>query len=241
MLLCGAMLVSFASCEDETKNKGDGSLSTEENDSSFEPEYVDLGLLSGTLWATCNVGATKPEGYGDYFAWGEIKPKKNYDWTNAGDYKWGVYDDSGYSGMEGYNWGMTKYNYTDGKTILDSADDAATANWGGKWRMPTLEELYELTHECTWTWTTLNGVYGCYVTSKTDTTKSIFLPAAGHYDPDIWNVGATGHYWGSSLDSYNPYGADAIEFGPLNNEAVHYTIYYNRNFGLPVRPVYKPR
>lgn len=122
-------------------------------------EYVDLGLSSGTLWATCNVGATKPEDVGDYFAWGETRPKEEYNWET---YKWckGRYDT------------QTKYctdsdhGTVDNKSILELSDDAANVNWGGDWRMPTKEELDELHTECTWTWTTQNGVKGCKITSK---------------------------------------------------------------------------
>lgn len=109
-------------------------------------EYVDLGLPSGTLWATCNVGADNPENGGDCFAWGETKTKSNFDWSNEGEYKWGVYNSSD------TNHGMTKYNQTDGKTVLEAEDDAAHVNWGGDWRMPTQEEIQELLDECAWTY-----------------------------------------------------------------------------------------
>ena len=141
-----------------------------------EPEYVDLGL--SVKWATFNVGATSPEDYGDYFAWGDTEPKENYNWAT---YKW----------CEGTDKTMTKYcsdsnygnnGFTDNKMELDLSDDAAHANWGGNWRMPTDAELTELREQCTWTWTTQDGVNGYKVTSKTSgyTDKSIFLPAAGY-------------------------------------------------------------
>ena len=109
-----------------------------------EHEWVDLGLPSGTLWATCNVGADNPEDYGDYFAWGETEPKVIYNWST---YKW----------CNGSVNTMTKYctdsgyGTVDNKTELDPADDAATVNWGTSWRMPTLEQLDELLTKCTWT------------------------------------------------------------------------------------------
>ncbi len=133
-------------------------------------EAVDLGLPSGTKWANMNVGATKPEEYGAYFAWGETKPKLWYTWLSYFD----TYDD-----------GMTfnKYYNNGGKTILDPKDDAAVVNWGGDWRMPTRAEQEELLKECTWTWTESNdtGIKGFVVTSKTN-GNFIFLPAAGYYE-----------------------------------------------------------
>ena len=158
-------------------------------------EYVDLGLPSGLKWATCNVGATTPEEYGYYFAWGETEPKDYYDyWTN---YKYcnGTYDT------------MTKYctdssyGTVDNKTTLELSDDAAYVNWGGNWRMPTIAEQDELrnTSNCTWIWTTQNGVNGYKVTSKVN-GNSIFLPAAGYrYDDDISYAGSSGEYWSSLL------------------------------------------
>ncbi len=154
-------------------------------------EYVDLGLPSGTLWATCNIGATTPEGYGDYFAWGETEPKEQY---GKSTYKWGIYDET-----DTINFGMTKYNRTDGKVALDKTDDAAIVNWEGKWRMPTVEEQEELLNKCVWTWDTLNNVSGFKVTGVNG--NSIFLPATGcifntkiEYDKEY----AT--YWSSTGD-----------------------------------------
>ena len=159
-------------------------------------EFVDLGLPSGTKWATCNVGATKPEEYGNYFAWGEIKPKARYYWDT---YNW----------CNGSKTTLTKYcvdssyGRVDNKTILDLLDDAACINWGGRWRMPTKVEYDELRNlsYTTWTWTSLNGVNGYKVTSKTN-GNSIFLPAAGfRYDSDLYSAGSDGYYWSSSLNS----------------------------------------
>ncbi len=176
------------------------------------PEYVDLGLPSGTLWATCNVGAATPERAGDHFAWGETEPKENYDWTNEGDYKWGIYNET-----DATNYGMTKYNNEDGLLTLEAADDAATVNWGGKWRMPTQKEMQELLDECQWDWTTdYNGTgkAGYVVTSKAEgNTNSIFLPAAGYYDHSYLTLaGSHGYYWSSSLDKEYPSRANALYF-----------------------------
>ncbi len=150
-------------------------------------EYVDLGLPSGTLWATTNVGAASPEDYGDYFAWGETAPKATYDLSS---YKW--YDDSSIT--------LTKYNVTDNKTVLEEADDAATANKGSDWRMPTMADMQELSQQCTWTLTTINEVDGWLVVGPN--SNSIFLPAAGYRsDTSLYNSGSEGHYWTSSLGS----------------------------------------
>ena len=133
--------------------------------------YVDLGLTSGTLWATCNVGADKPEGYGDLFAWGETESKNSYS-----------YDWAHYTWCQGSNTTFTKYcnsernGIVDNRTTLDFADDAAFTHWGSNWRMPTQTEMDELKTECTWTWTTQHGVNGYRVTGPNG--KSIFLPAA---------------------------------------------------------------
>ena len=157
-------------------------------------EWVDLGLPSGLKWATCNVGANSPEEYGDYFAWGETQPKDYYNWST---YKW----------CNGGRYSMTKYctdsyyGTVDNKTTLELTDDAARVNWGGKWRMPTTAEQNELgnTSNCTWTWTTQNGVNGYKVTSKKN-GNSIFLPAAGYRgNDDLSGAGSYGGYWSSSL------------------------------------------
>ena len=156
-------------------------------------EYVDLGLPSGLKWATCNVGATKPEGYGGYYAWGETEEKDDYEWSA---YKW----------CNGSEYTMTKYctdsNYgtVDNKTVLDLEDDVAHVKWGGSWRMPTAEELLELINNCAWMWTTLNGVNGCRLTSKIN-GNTIFFPAAGDFylGTEIYNVGFHGGYWTSTI------------------------------------------
>ncbi len=181
MLLCGVMLIGFSACEQNNDvNGGDAN----------GHEYVDLGLPSGTLWATCNVGATIPEEYGEHFAWGETTSKNEYGWVT---YKWGE------------KWTLTKYctnsyyGTVDDKLTLEIVDDAAKANWGGDWRMPTLAEQQELLNECTWNWTTLNGVNGYQVTSKNG--NSIFLPAAGlrRNDSGLDFAGEYSEYWSSSL------------------------------------------
>ena len=156
---------------------------------------VDLGL--SVKWANCNVGANNPEDYGDYFAWGETKSKTTYNWSA---YKW----------CNGNKNTLTKYNTSsrygtvDNNMQLELTDDAARVNWGGAWRMPTDAEWTELREQCTWTWTTQNGVYGRKVTSKTN-GNSIFLPAAGYRYKNLRGyAGSDGYYWSSSLYTDDP-------------------------------------
>ena len=154
-------------------------------------EYVDLGL--SVKWVACNVGATTPEGYGDYFAWGETTAKEMYNWNT---YKWATatYDAVGtkwtLKTLNKYNTDDS-YGTIDNKTVLDLADDAARANRGGAWRMPTNEEWQELIDNCTWTWTTLNDINGFEV--KGSNGNAIFLPAAGYRNlGDLDNAGSRG-------------------------------------------------
>ena len=190
-------------------------------------EAVDLGL--SVKWANMNVGASSPEEYGDYFAWGETTTKETYNWST---YKW----------CNGSYTTQTKYCYdsrwgtVDNKTTLELSDDAARANWGGSWRMPTKAEQDELRSNCTWTWTTQNGVNGYKVTSKKSgyTNKSIFLPAAGcRYDSSLDYAGSSGYYWSSSLSRCGSHFADILVFYSGD-------VYGNdqpRDYGKSVRPV----
>ena len=164
-----------------------------------EYEYVDLGLPSGLLWAKCNVGAQTETDDGLYFAWGETqgyaKPisGKSFSWSN---YKWGRENN------------LTKYNTTDGKTVLDAEDDAARVNMGGSWRMPTQAEFQELINNTNSTWTTFGDISGRKFTSKINSSKYIFIPAAGYcYDGYRHNTKINGHVWSASL--YSSYVASA--------------------------------
>lgn len=195
-------------------------------------KYVDLGL--SVKWATCNVGANKPEESGDYFAWGETKPKDYYDWSN---YKW----------CEGSNYSLTKYcddsdfayssSYVDKIYVLQLSDDAARANWGGNWRMPLKSELDELYNSCTWTSTTQNGTKGYRVTGKNG--NSIFLPKAGYkYEGSLTSLGAYGYYWSSTVYPYyhssyghHTYPYQAYAYSADGEEQIA------RRHGLPIRPV----
>ncbi len=194
------------------------------------PHVIDLGLPSGTKWCCCNMGANSPEEYGDYFAWGETEPKSEYNWST-------------YKYCNGSSDTMTKYStdsnygyngFTDGLTELLPEDDAATANWGDGWRIPSnnqLGELYTSNNYTTRTWTTLNGVSGCMITSKSN-GNSIFLPATGYlYEAMLIEAGRDGHYWSRSLapknKAYGPYfSSNRIDSG-----------YRSRSNGRSVRPV----
>ena len=173
-------------------------------------EYVDLGLPSGLLWATCNVGATSPEEYGNYYAWGEIATKTEYNESNCPTY---------------------------GKTMNDISGnaqyDAATANWGGDWRMPTKAEQEELLNNCTWTWTTQNGVNGYKVSSKVN-SNYIFLPAAGYRNgSSLPGAGSNGYYWSSTPYESNSYEAYSLGF----YSSGQHMIFNSRNYVQSVRPV----
>ena len=198
-------------------------------------EWVDLGLPSGLKWATCNVGASQPEEYGDYFAWGEVEPKNYYDWST---YKWCNGDNYTYTYTQTKYCTNSDYGYngfTDYKTTLELSDDAANYNWGGGWRMPTYEEQDELRNNCSWEWITQNGVDGYTVTGPNG--NSIFLPAAGHrYDSSLYEVGSYGYCWSSSLYAGYPNCACGLCFYWYGVDRD----YYGRRFiGFSVRPVYQ--
>jgi len=222
------MMVFAVGCDkpDEPSNGGNN----ESNDTLVEYAYVDLGLPSGTLWATCNVGANNPENIGDYFAWGETIPKDVYDW---GGYKYGDM-------VNGF-FAMTQYctdsscglnGFVDNLTVLEPNDDAATANWGADWRMPTKEEWKELFLKTTCTWTTQNGVDGRLLVGVNG--NSIFLPATGfRLDGELIGPGL-GIYWSSSLHT------DFNERGwsfHFEGENCHVCGTYERNRGQVVRAV----
>ena len=195
-------------------------------DEEPEHEWVDLGLPSGTLWATMNVGANSPEDYGDYFAWGETEPKEVYNWET---YKWG----------DGSSRELTKYctkssyGTVDGKTELDPEDDAAQVNWGLSWRMPTLEQLDELCNYCTWHWTQTNGVNGYQLIGPNG--NAIFLPAADCRHDDYPDAeGLFVNYWSRTLDP----GTNV--FGRVLSSIAEevWDVYYGlRDYGYSVRAV----
>ena len=176
---------------------------------SQEHEYVDLGLPSGTLWATCNVGASKPEDYGDYFAWGETKKKDVYDWDTYKHAKGPIDKFTKYCDESDYGYN----GFADTLTELQSIDDPATANWGNGWYTPKKEQWDELMAHTYSEWTTWNGVEGWLFTSRRN-GKRLFLPAAGYRDgSSLYYAGRFGYYWSSSLGTDNPDDAWRFDFG----------------------------
>lgn len=183
-------------------------------------KYVDLGLPSGIKWATCNVGAISPGDYGNYYAWGEIKPKTNYDWSNYFD----CLD-------RGDSWGIYKL---EGKTQISptSGHDPARENWGGTWRMPTASEFEELNDKCTWEWSVRDGHDGYLVIGPNG--KSIFLPAAGCRDgTSFGNIGVFGYYCSSSLSTSESRESRYLYFW----DGKHGMSRFYRKLGYSVRPV----
>ena len=188
-------------------------------------EYVDLGLPSGTLWATCNVGADSPEQYGGYFAFGEVETKSSYSLNN---YKWASNPHEAGT--------FTKYNHVDNLTVLQPEDDAATVNWGVQWRMPTVAEVEELIANCDITSTTRNNMTGYLYTSKIN-GETIFFPHAGYYDDDdlkFYGAGERAYLWTASVYEnlggmmfYNWYSVDGYCTKPAS-----------AGCGMTVRPVF---
>lgn len=204
-------------------------------------DYVDLGLPSGTLWATTNVGADNPEDYGDYFAWGETEPKKTYNWKS---YKWMQKRYSDWRGCNKYTvadgqtnvcWYNKKNFIGDNKTELDFEDDVAYVNWGEGWCMPSLQQIQELCDDnfTTTQWITQEGKTGRLITSKSN-GASIFLPAAGfRFDGTLGYAGSGGYYWSRSLDANNSGYANFLIF-------LLDIVGYSNDFrycGRPIRPV----
>lgn len=211
-------------------NNGNDTVINNGDDSLAVHDFVDLGLPGGTLWAICNIGANKPEDCGDYFAWGETQPKEVYDWKN---YRYGnlVYD----------HFELTKYctdssyglnGYVDNLVVLEPIDDAATANWGSEWRMPTKEEWKELYMKTTCTQAIQNGMSGWLFTASNG--NSLFLPAAGFCIDDGPICTGLGTYWSSSLH------IDYLDRGwsfHFDSDECHVCGTYERSRGQVIRAV----
>ena len=210
------VVITLSSCkkEDDVTPKDDGANGW---------EYVDLGL--SVKWATCNIGASKPEEYGNYYAWGETETKSLYTWST---YK---HCNGSYDTQTKYCTD-SDYGTVDNKTTLDKSDDVAYTTLGGKWRMPTDAEWTELRTQCNWTWVTYSGVKGYKVEASNG--NSIFLPAAGSRDgSNLSDVGSYGSYWSSSLGESNLGRAWDVYFG---SSGVYRDL--NRRYvGQSVRPV----
>lgn len=199
----------------------------------LEHDYVDLGL--SVKWAACNVGALKQEEIGNFYAWGETTPKKDYDWST---YKW----------CNGTNNSLTKYNtdkeygFVDNKNMLDPEDDVAHVKWGGNWRMPTEDEIMELITNCTWEWTTLNDINGYRVTSKIEgyTDRYIFLPATGYRIHTRRNyIGSESLYLSSMLSEFNPNENYYLYITKRYKDYIDLGDNTPRCYGYPVRAVCK--
>ena len=246
--LVPAISISLVSCEpddiEENKNTSNitssvnnGAITGNKNEGSDDdipyetPENipegaVDLGL--SVFWAECNIGATKSNESGDYYAWGEITKKKTSNWTT---YKW----------CDGSDNTLTKYctdsqyGTVDNRITLDLEDDIAHVKLGGNWRMPTIDELNELREKCTWTWTE-NGyeVTSRRTCANDHTKKSIFLPAAGYYyEGGFMHSGSKGDYWSSTLSSENNGNACCLFF-----DKDGFGMFYDyRYYGHSIRPV----
>ena len=215
-LLAGLFLTSCG-----LSSKADGA-----GDNVSTSEVVDLGL--SVKWATCNLGATKPEDYGNYYAWGETKPKERYKRDNS---NWYCVD----------NDVLMSKGVIDGCGNLTATYDAATANLGAGWRMPTVVEMIELKSNCSWIWTSMNGVKGYKVTGPSD--KSIFLPAAGGRDgSESLGDGNAGAYWSSAAydianSNSSSYGYIEYAYGICFNSDVYLWSGSHRYYGHCVRPV----
>lgn len=190
------------------------------------PHAIDLG--TGVKWACCNVGAIKPDDYGQYFAWGEVETQENFGWSK---YKWG------------YDYSLKKYTLTenaDNKTTLEAEDDAAYMAWGGKWHMPDKRDIEELITSCVWQVVTANGINGSLVTGLNG--NSIFLPAAGGKNGyRVYHLGSRGEYWSRTLAETSPsisgYNGDsAYDLSFYNTNEQCFRIAY-RMYGRTVRPV----
>ena len=194
-----------------------------------EHEYVDLGLPSGTLWATMNIGALAPYDFGNYFLWGEVETKALFNWTT---YKW----------CDGTDETLTKYctdasyGSVDNKSELEPEDDAAYVNWGPSWRMPTSEQFQELIDYCTWESVSNHGVNGNWITGPSGNT--IFLPCAGYRtDASYIGTGDYGIYWSRTLSNSNrPDLARSLHIMKFGVSAVQCVSDY-RAYGATVRPV----
>lgn len=214
-----------------------------ENNQLNGHDYVDLGLPSGTLWATCNIGASSPESYGGYYAWGETSTKSTCWWNN---YKYATSSSSDWGNAKVtkycYNSNYGSNGFTDYISTLQSSDDVATETWGSGWRMPTYNEMCELYNNCSYEKTTLNGTKGLLFTGSNG--NSIFLPAAGAVlDNGTESAGVKVYYWTTSLNTDDSRRAGALFYfvgdNDTYNEYLHNGVdkMWGRFCGMSIRPV----
>ncbi len=228
ILLFATMIAGFAACEKDESNNSDEPKVPENTLNGHE--YVDLGLTSGVLWATCNVGADTPEQSGYHVAWGETEVKDYYEWSS---YKYGK------------DWNLlTKYcndsefgenGFVDWKNMLDPEDDAATVHWGEGWRTPTREEIAELVNECTWEWVDSGLTSGYKISSKAaGNSNSIFLPASGScIMADTYDIGVACAYWGAQTGDQGCNGAVCL----VCDKTIIFPSVNLRWYGFAIRPV----
>lgn len=240
-MLAFLMIIALGCSKQDEPNDGGNNNSGNGGNALNGHEYVDLGLPSGTLWATCNVGAAKPEEYGDYFAWGETEPKNTY---HFGTYKHSNHDYNEltkYCNISEYGY----YGYTDNLTILESGDDAATAKWGNDWHTPTKDDWEELYQNTISSWVIWNDINGRLFTSLNG--NSLFLPASGYRHGEstylnnysnLYNAGVSGYYWSSSLCLDAPCYAWRFFFNSDHHSMYSIEGDYYRSYGLLVRPVH---
>lgn len=194
---------------------------------STEADAVDLGLPSGNLWASKNIGASSEYDNGTYFAWGETSEKDEYGWESF------LHADGSYSTMKKY-CNESKYGDVDNKFVLEDADDAAQVILGSKWHTPSSEDLQELIDNCEWEWKSRNGMYGWEIMGSNG--NSIFLPAAGAYSAyRLANVNESGRYWCSNMESTH------FAFGLRFNNMTYNIVADTKFYGRPIRPVYGNR
>ena len=204
-------------------------------------DYVDLGLPSGTKWATMNIGASAPEDYGNYYAWGETETKETYNWST---YKY-FFDNNGDNVPYDDNWRVESGELKDiGCNIAGTQYDVAHMKWGDSWKIPTSAQMDELQNRkyCEWIWTFLNGVKGYIITSKLN-GKSIFLPACGvFYSNEQQHMNTDGYYWLSTSETSNTFYADYLIFSSDSYETCHkselFQDYNGRDHGRAIRPVF---
>lgn len=191
-------------------------------------EAVDLGLPSGTKWASWNVGATKPEDYGGYYSWGETEEKEVCDWTS-------------YKFSDGAYYHQSYYEHI-GDDIAGTEYDVATVKWGGSWRMPSIDQYNELRNNCTMIWTQQNDVNGLLITGPNG--ASIFMPSGGVKWDYLGHEGESGYYWTSTLRSISDesytyiHEAYIFQFTSSGFYRTDYSIL--RNYGATVRAVICP-
>ena len=231
-----ALMTSLVSCtKDDNKASDEQNLIENGRPSYNGHDYMDMGLPSGTKWATCNIGANKPEQYGNYYSWGETEPKKSYSWRNYLNVLDASFKDQNTCGTE--RDPLKEFVYPNFKTLAGTVYDVAHVKWGGSWVMPSDAQFHELFNEdhCTLGWVTQNGVNGFKVTSLVN-GNSLFFPAAGDmFDDELTDEGSFGSYWSATSTENSTFRANTQTFHNNDDRDGH----YSRYIGMTVRAVSK--